>query len=195
VTVNVVGTGGASLILTDNMEQLKAQLEKTVSQVSNFDKLKDHIQMTVTSEGLRIELLEEQKDTFFDSGSTQLSANGRDMLVALARQLGTLPNKISVEGHTDAQPYTHGKDYTNWELSSDRANAARRLIQDSGLGKNQVTQVRGYADQNLRKPEAPFDPSNQRITLLVHYLSNESKPNIGGDETPPDHPDSAPPKH
>lgn len=195
LTVNSIGTGGTSFILTDNMEQLKAQLEKTISQVPNFDKLKDHIQMTITAEGLRIELLEEEKDTFFDSGSAELNANGHDMLVALAEQLGKLPNKISVEGHTDAQPYTHGKDYTNWELSSDRANSARRLLQESGVAKNQVTQVRGYADQDLRKPEAPFDPSNRRITLIVHYLSDESKSNIDLPDVGSSHPDSDSSKH
>ena len=75
-----------------------------------------------------------------------------------------------MEGHTDAKPYATMSNYGNWELSADRANAARRLIQQNGVRQDQVTQVRGYADQKLRKPDAPLDPSNRRISLIVHYL-------------------------
>jgi len=84
--------------------------------------------------------------------------------------VGKLPNKISVEGHTDATPYAKGANYTNWELSSDRANAARRLVQRNGIREDQVTQVRGFADQMLLKPNAPFDPSNRRISLIIQNL-------------------------
>jgi len=88
----------------------------------------------------------------------------------LAQQLGKLPNQLSIEGHTDSKPYSGKSEYSNWELSTDRANAARRLMQSDGLRENQVSQVRGYADQLLRKPDDPFDPSNRRITVIVQYL-------------------------
>ena len=140
------------------MSQLKKQLENTLSQVPNFNKLKSHIEMTVTSEGLRIELLEAASGTFFDSGSPKLSDNGREIVSTLAQQLGKLPNKISVEGHTDAKPYASDTGYGNWELSADRANSARRLIQQNGVGENQVTQFCVASPIGaLRKPEA--DPS------------------------------------
>lgn len=126
--------------------------------------------MTVTAEGLRIELMESELGTFFESGSPSPSANGRELLVALAHELGNLPSKISLEGHTDSKPYAGTKNYGNWELSVDRANAARRLMQENGVAANQVVQVRGYADQQLRKPNAPEDPSNRRISLIVQYL-------------------------
>ena len=87
------------------MQELKKQLEKAISGVPNFDKLKNHIEMTVTPEGLRIELLEAGNSTFFESGSSKLSSDGQDIVIALAQQLGKLPNKLSVEGHTDAKPY------------------------------------------------------------------------------------------
>jgi chemotaxis protein MotB len=94
----------------------------------------------------------------------------------LAGQLGDLPNRISIEGHTDAAPYASKDGYGNWDLSTDRANAARRVMQASGLRSNQVSQVRGYADQKLRVPEDPLDPSNRRISLIVQYLTADSPP-------------------
>jgi chemotaxis protein MotB len=167
---NIVGTAGGSIVPHENMEQLKQQLEKAISGVPNFDKLKNHIEMTVTPEGLRIELLEAANGTFFDSGSPELNKDGQDIVIALAGELGKLPNKLTVEGHTDATPYAKGSDYGNWELSADRANSARRLIQKNGVREDQVMEVRGFADQKLRKPNAPFDPSNRRISFVVHYL-------------------------
>jgi chemotaxis protein MotB len=169
---DIVGSAGGSIVPHDNMEQLKKQLEKAISSVPNFDKLKSHIEMTVTPEGLRIELLEADTahGTFFESGSPKLSSDGQDIVVVLAQQLGKLPNKLTVEGHTDAKPYANSRTYGNWELSADRANSTRRLIQQNGVQPDQVMQVRGYADQKLRKPDAPLDPSNRRISLIVHYL-------------------------
>jgi chemotaxis protein MotB len=147
-----------------------------------FREAKDHIEMTVTSEGLRIELSESAAGTFFDSGSAQLNADGRELLITLAQELGKLPNKISIEGRTDSNPYTGSATYGNWELSTDRANAARRLMQQNGGGADQVVQVRGFADQRLRKPEAHLDPSNRRISLIVQYIAK----NIDEDDaTPP----------
>jgi chemotaxis protein MotB len=87
--------------------------------------------------------------------------------------MGKLPNKISIEGHTDSKPYSRSRDYGNWELSTDRANAARRLMQDKGLRDDQVSQVRGYADQRLRTTEDPLNPSNRRISVIVQYLESQ----------------------
>ena len=92
------------------------------------------------------------------------------MLVTLAQELGKLPNKLSIEGHTDSKPYAPSATYGNWELSTDRANAARRIMQANGIKADQITQVRGFADQRLRKPDAPLDPANRRISLIVQYI-------------------------
>jgi chemotaxis protein MotB len=151
----------------DDMPKLKDQLEQKIRQMDDFDKFKSHVEMTITSEGLRIELMESASATFFTSGSPQLNADGRDLLVTLAQELGKLPNKISIEGHTDSKPYAISGNYGNWELSTDRANAARRLMQANGLGISQVSQVRGFADQRLRKLDDSFDSSNRRISLIV----------------------------
>jgi len=152
------------------MPQLKNRLEQRIRQMSNFDQLKNQIEMTVTSDGLRIELLETESGTFFDLGSPEPNGNGKELLVLLAEQLGKFPNQLSIEGHTDAKPYSGTKEYSNWELSTDRANAARRIMQSNGLRAKQVSQVRGYADERLRKIDDPFDPSNRRISVIVQYL-------------------------
>jgi chemotaxis protein MotB len=105
----------------------------------NFDKLKHQIQMTITSEGLRIEMMETETGTFFDVGSPRPNGTGKELFVLLplrAQELGKVPNRISVEGHTDSRPFTKRGDYGNWELSVDRANAARRLMQENGLPKS-----------------------------------------------------------
>jgi chemotaxis protein MotB len=170
------GAGESFSVSKDNMEQLKEELQKSIRQVPNFDKLKNHIDMTITSEGLRIELLESATSTFFNSGNPEPNDDGKDILVALAKELGTLPNKIAVEGHTDSTPYSGKRDYGNWELSADRANAARRLMQQNGIREDQVMQVRGFADQRPRKAEAPLDPSNRRVSLIVQYLNKSPEP-------------------
>jgi chemotaxis protein MotB len=166
------GPGDSLTLSKDNMSKLKETLQGAIHQIEGLNKLKNQIEMTVTSEGLRIELLESAKGTFFDSGSPELNDSGKETLIALAKELGGAPYKISIEGHTDSKPLVrHGGEYGNWELSVDRANNARRLMQENGLRADQVTQVRGYADQKLRKVDAPDDPSNRRISLIVQYAS------------------------
>ena len=177
------GAGENFAVTKDNMAQLKEQLQKAVRHLDDFDKLKDQIEMTITAEGLRIELLETATGTFFESGNTHPNKDGKELLTLLAAQLGQLPNKISIEGHTDSKPYSEGSEYGNWELSADRANAARRLMQASGLRPDQVAQVRGFADQHLRKATDPLDPSNRRISVIVQYLE-KNKDGTGNESSP-----------
>ena len=175
------GTGpGESFPLTkDNMPKLKEELQNAVQQVKGFEKFKDQVEITVTSEGLRVELLETASGTFFDSGSAKPNDRGKELLTMLAQELGKLPNKVNIEGHTDSKPYVGGRDYGNWELSTDRANAARRLMQQAGLRADQVSQVRGFADQKLHKPENPLDPSNRRISMIVQYTLKADQSDSG----------------
>ena len=149
------------------LQKLKERLEAEIRARKELDKLSKQIEITITPEGLRIELLETKNGTFFESGSARLSENGQELLALLASELKTLPNDLLIEGHTDAAQYTQDASYSNWELSADRANAARRLMQADGVRPDQVTQVRGYADQLLRVKSNPFDPSNRRISILV----------------------------
>jgi chemotaxis protein MotB len=169
-----VGTAEALAITKDDMPKLREELEKAIRRVPNFDKIKDQIEMTITPEGLRIELLETETGTFFEVGNSAPSDNGKELLSLLAQELGKLPNHLSIEGHTDSKPYAGGREYGNWELSTDRANAARRLMQHDGLRGDQVSQVRGYANQMLRSPAQPLDASNRRISVIVQNV--EPKP-------------------
>ena len=183
VGTGLAGTGENLQPPKQDMAKLKVELQKSVQSITDIDKLKKNIEMTVTAEGLRIELLESAKGTFFESGSSALNASGQEMLALLAAELGKLPNHISVEGHTDAKPFTGKRSYSNWELSAGRANSARRLMQQSGLRTDQVSQVRGFADQRLRNLKDPLDPSNRRISIIVQYISSntdEAEP-PGGD--------------
>jgi chemotaxis protein MotB len=162
-------------VTRDNIDQLKQRLEDSIRKMNDLKSISNQIEITVTPEGLRIELLESKNGTFFDSGSSTLNANGNELLGMLAKQLSSVPNQLSIEGHTDSQPFSSNSGYTNWELSTDRANAARRVMQSDGLRHNQISQVRGYADQRLRVPSNPLDPSNRRISLIVQYLPTSSK--------------------
>jgi chemotaxis protein MotB len=174
VGTDVAGSGDNFRLTKQNMAELKEQLQKSIRNITDLEKLRNNIEMTVTAEGLRIELLESEKGTFFDSGSPKLNESGQEMVALLAQELGQVPNRISVEGHTDAKPYAGKGNYSNWELSADRANAARRLMQQSGLRADQVAQVRGFADQRLRTPKDPLEASNRRVSIIVQYISSEN---------------------
>jgi chemotaxis protein MotB len=169
-----VGAAEALAITKDDMPKLKEELEKAIRKVPDFEKIKDQIEMTITPEGLRIEMLETETGTFFELGNSAPSDKGKELLSLLAQELGKLPNHLSIEGHTDSKPYAGRREYGNWELSTDRANAARRLMQHDGVRGDQVSQVRGYADQLLRTPAQPLDASNRRISVIVQNL--EPKP-------------------
>ncbi len=167
------GVGENIAVRKDDMSKLKEKLETAMKQSPELQKLKDQVQMTVTGEGLRIELLETEVGIFFQTGSSRPSESGRDMLKMLAGELGAMQNRLLMEGHTDAQPFAASANgYSNWELSSDRANSARKLMQESGLRQDQVAEVRGYADQHLRKPEDPTNASNRRVSIVVKYLGS-----------------------
>ena len=193
-TSKMVGNGqkgsGDNITLTkDDMSKIKDVMQQAMKKTAVFEKFKDQIEMTITAEGLRIELLETADGAFFPSGKAEPTGGGKELLIKLAQELGRLPNLVSIEGHTDAKPFAQSGAYGNWELSTERGNAARRLMQANGLGPKQVTQVRGFADERLRKPEAPEDPSNRRISVIVLYQTGEVAPPAA---TPPSKPASTP---
>ena len=165
------GSGDAAVVVKkEDMSKLKDDLLNAMSKMKDFDKLKKLIEITVTPEGLQIELMEDPHGTFFESGSAEATPLLKSLLKVLAPQAGKLPNSISIEGHTDSTPYSGATSYGNWELSADRANTARRLMEDNGLRSEQVVQVRGFADRKLRKPQQPQDASNRRVTVIIQYM-------------------------
>ena len=181
VGTNKNGAGDFVALKKEDMEKLKQELLQAIHRVDPDNKLKDRIEITITQEGLRIELMESAKGTFFELGDAKPTPALKDLLQVLSEELGKLPNKVSIEGHTDAKPYSETRTYDNWDLSSERANAARRLMQSEGVRDDQVSQVRGFADQRLRLPQQPEDPSNRRISVIVQYLVDD-----GAEVAPPD---------
>lgn len=155
-------------------KEARKQLAKAAAEIANalkkdpnFSSLKNQIEVQMTAEGLRIQLLDSSGETFFEKGSAELKPNTKILLGVIARQLGQLPNKIIVEGHTDSYQYAERANYTNWELSSDRCNSARRYLSANGLRPDQVSEVRGFADTEPRISGNPADPRNRRIAIIV----------------------------
>lgn len=170
VGTNMNGAGTYIAIKKKDMLKLKEELLQAIHHIDPENKLKNRVEITITQEGLRIELMESAKGTFFELGSPKPTPELVELLRVLAQELGKLPNKVSIEGHTDSKPYSGSRTYDNWDLSSERANEARRLMQHEGVRSDQVSQVRGFADQRLRLPLQPDDPSNRRISLIVQYV-------------------------
>jgi len=176
--------GSASSKEKKELEIAAKNIAEQVKKQSIFSKLKDNIKIEMTSEGLRI-ILNESEDSpaFFEPGSAKLLDKSAKILMIIAEELGNLENHIVIEGHTDAS-FGGRKKYSNWELSADRANAARQLMEVSGLYKRQVREVRGFADRFPMITDDANDDRNRRISLVVLFLSQESKQNqveVGND--------------
>jgi len=185
------GTGETLSVSKDNMDNLKNDLEQAFKKSPEFDKLKDYVQMSVTGEGLRVEFMESEHGTFFESGSPEPTGAARELLTRLAAQLRDLPNDVMIEGHTDSKPYSGRADYSNWELSTDRANAARRLMQSSGIRVGQIIQVRGFADQNPRDRDHPDAAANRRVSVIVRYQNAPAQPDEEGEPSQEGQPEPA----
>src|SRR6187399_101296 len=138
-----------------------------LSEMTGFAGLRNQVEFSVTLEGLRIELVDHPGSSFFSSGSSKLAPDAEKILAIIGSEVGQLQNDVVVEGHTDALKYGRGEQYTNWELSSDRANAARRILLESGLRQNQISAVRGFADTDLRVAADPLDSRNRRVSIVV----------------------------
>jgi chemotaxis protein MotB len=167
------------------LEEAAARLKATLGGMPEFERLEDQIEIQLTPEGLRIELVEEKEATFFDSGSATLKGATERILGAIAQELGKLANSVVIEGHTDSTPYSDSKTYTNWELSADRANAARRVMERLGLHEKQILAVRGYADRQPRVPEDPYSFRNRRVSIVVQNLDTAPPQNVASREIIP----------
>jgi chemotaxis protein MotB len=151
----------------DRLRQAAEQIKQEIREVPALSEIAEHVEITLTEEGLRIQLLEDSSGVFFESGNAAPKPVGAALLRFLGKTLGGLPNPVVVEGHTDAKPYARADGYSNWELSVDRANSARRLMQSGGLNAVQIQQVRGWADRRLRDPDHPRADANRRVTVTM----------------------------
>lgn len=155
-------------------------IEDMVSNRPEMREILSSIKIEMTKEGLRIELIETSESMFFKIGSAELTNEAIDVLKQLGSEIGKLPNKVIIEGHTDARGYSTNSDYTNWNLSADRANSARKVLDNYGLWEGQVERIIGFADRKLRNPNNPFDVVNRRVSILIKHLKvNQFMPNFG----------------
>jgi chemotaxis protein MotB len=165
------GAGHAIEIPKEDMEKLAEKIRQALLSIPKFRNIKENVEITVTSDGLRIELLETDAGMFFESGRAQPTETGSELLGRLAEELAKLPNNFLIEGHTDAKLFSRDGGYSNWELSTDRANAARKLMVANGVADGKIAQVRGFAERQLRHPETPLAASNRRVSVIVQYLT------------------------
>jgi chemotaxis protein MotB len=156
--------------------ELKNMGDKLLSELAKdpeFANITGQIKIEIVDEGLRIEMLDSDQNVFFEIGTSKLKPEAVSLLKKIGDYISTIPNKIVIEGHTDARPYTGKDGYTNFELSADRANSARRALELSKIDPTKIDEIRGYADRRLRDKEDPFNLVNRRISIIVKFLNKK----------------------
>jgi chemotaxis protein MotB len=172
------------------LEALKKKVEDALAASPKLATMRSQIRLDMTRDGLRIQIVDEQNRPMFDIGSAVVKPYMRELLREIGRAMSDVPNRITLEGHTDAQPFGSGeRGYSNWELSSDRANASRREVVAGGLPEDRLLLVQGRASSNLFVPADPHSPMNRRISIIVmnrdaeerllKLLPNQGEPDVG----------------
>jgi chemotaxis protein MotB len=164
------------------LKELKSNIEKAIESNDKLKQFRKQILLDITSEGLRIQIVDEQNRPMFRSGSSQLEPYTKEILHEIGQALNQVPNKISLSGHTDAKPYAGGgTGYSNWELSADRANASRRELIAGGMDKDKIIRVVGLSSAVLFDKNDPYNPINRRISIIVmNKKAEESARHDGG---------------
>lgn len=149
------------------MEAMKLQLEKQIAANESLSELKEQLKIDVTPNGLQVQILDDRKRPMFGSGVDLPKEYASKLLQEVGKVLSKTNNKISIAGHTDSSGYHDSSEYTNWELSADRANAARRLLLQGGVDNSRIAQAVGMADTVPFDKENPYNPRNRRISIIV----------------------------
>ncbi|MBH2017700.1 MAG: flagellar motor protein MotB [Burkholderiales bacterium] len=161
---------------SERLRALKQRVEEVIANDERLAKFKSQIQLDLTAEGLRIQIVDDQSRPMFDSGNTEVKGYMRDILRAIGGVLGEVPNRLTIEGHTDSKPFSAGeRGYSNWELSADRANASRRELIAGGLSGEKVLRVQGLAASMLFEKGNPESPLNRRISVIVMNREAEDR--------------------
>lgn len=160
---------GAGIIQAPSLEVLESYLKQDLAGLKEVVN-KDQVPITITTEGLLIEIIDKEKQAFFEVSSATIKPIMRKVLEIIVKEIRTTPHKIVIGGHTDARPYHDESYYSNWELSSARALNTRRSLEELGLASDRIEQVVGYADRKLRLPEDPLNSENRRISILILKL-------------------------
>jgi len=150
-----------------DMEAMKLELEQKIAENESLSELKEQLKIDVTPNGLQVQILDDRKRPMFGSGVDLPKEYASRLLKEVGKVLATNNNKISIAGHTDSSGYHDSSEYTNWELSADRANAARRLLLSGGVDTNRIAQAVGMADTVPFDKENPYNPRNRRISIIV----------------------------
>ena len=152
----------------EKLEELKKKIEKAIDDSPNLSKFKNQLLLDITSDGLRVQIVDDQNRAMFNSSKADMQPYARQILQELGKTLNDVPNKVSLSGHTDATPYPNGeKSYSNWELSADRANASRRELVAGGMDETKILRVVGLSSASLFNTENPFDATNRRISIII----------------------------
>jgi chemotaxis protein MotB len=163
---------------------LSAKIAQAIASSPKLSEFSSQIKLEVTPDGLQIQIIDDQKRPMFDSGSAAVKPYMRDILREIGIVLADVENKVSMDGHTDRTPYGNAaRGYSNWELSADRANAARRELVLAGMPEEKLVRVVGMASSLLLEPDNPFSPSNRRISILVMTKDAEERM-LGADRVP-----------
>lgn len=170
----------AEQIERERLELLLQELQNKVNENPQLQRFKDQILFEITQDGLRIQIMDAANRPMFDLGSARLQPYFEDILLAMADTIKAVPNKISVSGHTDAKPFVGRGDFGNWELSAERANAARRTLVAGSYPDEQVARVVGYASSALFDRQDPLNPVNRRIDIIV--LTKKAQRAIEGEQ-------------
>lgn len=158
----------------ERLQGLKSKLEAMIDSDPVLKQFKSQLLLDITSEGLRIQIVDEKNRPMFDTGSSELKPYTRQILREIGRALNGVENRISLSGHTDAAPYAGGdKGFGNWELSTNRANASRRDLVLGGMDDAKVMRVVGLASTVLYDKQDPYSPSNRRISIVVMNKKTE----------------------
>jgi chemotaxis protein MotB len=157
------------------LERSAERLQQVFGETDAFQSIRNQIQIRMTPEGLEIQLTEKAKKVLFEVGSAHPVQDTKEVLIQIAKEIGKISNRAVIAGHTDRRPYSDQRHYSNWELSSDRANGARRVLVENGMKPEQIARVVGYADTQLLNEKDPFADANRRITILVLPLNEGRK--------------------
>lgn len=160
-------------------EQVKQELEKAIQENPELKELAKNLLVDVTPEGLRIQIVDQEGEPMFPLGSARMFEKTEKLMGLVSRAVGKLPNHISIRGHTDSKPYSAGGNYSNWELSADRANASRRVLLNNGMKQERIGNVMGKADTEPLIEKFPTDARNRRITIILLRESLKSQSTDG----------------
>ncbi len=180
---------GSGIIQAPTMEVLHASIKESLAGLKDLASIEDQVPITITPEGILIEIIDKEKQAFFELNSANIKPIMRKIIQAIAKEIKDTPNKLVIAGHTDARGFHNDSFYSNWELSAARALNTRRDLEEFGLPSERFEQVVGYADRKLRVPADPLAAENRRISILVKKIDKQSseKPEVKETPAKPNH--------